>query len=345
MSCKYLKLLSIVLVIVTISVKCNSSESRNQPDISKISTPAPTIRLEQELYKIPVGGTKEGINALIQQDSLLMEMLIKGIMNISDTSKNLEYTYANLDEYLHHPEMAKLNDTIQQIFKDFNQYEKELHLLVKNYQYYFPQEPNVQIFTYTSGFGPRSIYYAPYLGVGLDLYLGEDYPYYTSMGFPNFFIKRLNPENISIDAAINMVQSLKEEPLKRGASLLDMMIYHGKIQYIAAHLLPKRKIREFLYYSEENWEWCMENEKEIWSFFLEGEWLFAKQYINYSKFIEDAPTTMGMPSGAPDRVGRWIGYQIVSRYMKEHPKTTLQQLLDIDSGQEILTLSKYKPGK
>lgn len=345
MMCKYLKIIAIVSILVTISVKCNSSDSRNQPDISKISDPRPTIRLEQELYKIPEGHTAEGINALIDKDSLLMEMFIKGIMNISDTSKDLAYTYATLDEYLHHPEMIKLNDTIQLIFQNFHTYEKELHLLIKNYQYYFPQEQDIQLFTYTSGFGPRSIFYAPYLGVGLDLYLGTDYKYYTSMGFPNFFIKRLKPENIAIDAAINLVQSLKEEPLKRGASLLDMMVYHGKIMYIASYLLPKREIAEFMYYTPEDWQWCVDNEKEIWSFFLEGEWLFAKQYINYSKFIEDAPTTMGMPSGAPDRVGRWVGLQIVQKYMKEYPNTSFQELLDMESGQEILTQSKYKPRK
>lgn len=343
--CKYLKLIPIVFIIIAITVKCNSSDSRNQPDISKISEPIPTLRLEQELYKIPVGATKEGIDTWIENDSLLMEIFIKGIMNISDTSKNLEYTYASMSEYLHHPEMINLNDTIQDIFKDFKKYEEELHLLMKNFKYYFPSEPDIKLFTYTSGFGPRSIYYSPYLGVGLDLYLGTDYKYYSSMGFPNFFIERLKPENIAIDAAINIIQSMREEPLKRGASLLDMMIYHGKIQYIASYLLPKRKIEDFLYYSKEDWQWCVDNEKEIWSFFLEGEWIFNKQYINYSKFIEDAPTTMGMPAGSPDRVGRWVGYQIVEKYMKQYPNTTFQELLDITSGQEILTKSKYKPSK
>jgi uncharacterized protein YjaZ len=71
--------------------------------------------------------------------------------------------------------------------------------------------------------------------------------------------------------------------------------------------------------------------------------LYAKQFMDYRKFIEDGPTTMGMPQGAPDRVGRWVGYQIVKKFMKEKPNMTFQDLIKIESGQEILTASKYKP--
>ena len=85
------------------------------------------------------------------------------------------------------------------------------------------------------------------------------------------------------------------------------------------------------------------NEKEIWAFFIDGEGLYKNQLMDYRKFIDDAPTTMGMPQGAPDRVGKWMGYQIVKKFMKENPDMSFQELINIESGQEVLKASKYKP--
>lgn len=340
---KYLKLYSILLSILAISTFCNPSNDRTQPDISGIDEPIPTLRLEQELYDIPVGETKKGLKSLEMQYPELMYFYYHAVLNISDTQQ--AHIVNVMDEFIHHPQMIHLNDTIQLAFKDFKKHEKELFLLIKNYQYYFPQLPAPQLVTFTSQFGPKSFSYPPYLGVGLDLYLGGDFKYYASLEFPNYFIKRLDPKYIATDAAFNIIQDMREEPLERGAMLLDMMVHYGKIYYIASLLLPKKEMSDFFYYSEDDWNWCKDNEKEIWSFFIDGDWLYTKQYIKYAKFIEDGPTTMGMPQGAPDRVGRWVGYQIVKRFMEKNPDVSPTDLMNITNGQEVLVSSKYKPYK
>ncbi len=343
MTGKYLKIYPILLSFFVLSVCCNTQDSRKQPNIAGIPQPKPTLRLEQLLYQIPEGETFEGLNDLHAQYPELMDFFIHAVMNVSDTSE--VYIVSLMDEFIHHPQMVELYDTIQYAFRDFNQYEEELSLLIRNYQYYFPKHPVPELMTFISQFGPKSFYYPPYLGVGLDLYLGENYKYYASMEFPMYFIKRLQPKYIASDAAFNIAQDLKEEPLKRGATLLDMMIHYGKIYYIASMLLPEKNIQDFFYYDEEQWTWCKDNEKEIWSFFIQDDWLYAKQYIQYAKFIEDGPTTMGMPQGAPDRVGRWTGYQIVLKYMAKHSELSLSDLMQIESGQKILKESGYKPLK
>ncbi|MCZ2393944.1 MAG: hypothetical protein LC105_08825 [Chitinophagales bacterium] len=333
---KYLKFLVILLGVVLFTEQCNSFDEQKQKF-------PPTIRLEQELYQIPKDKTAQGIEQLKEKYPVLMKFYLQAVLEIVDTSQSQEYTMKMMDDFIHHPQMVSLNDTVQLLMKNFSVYEKELHQMLSNYHRYFPQKPIPQLVTYTSQFGPKSFYYEPFLGVGLDLYLGSDFIYYPSVGIPNFIIKRLDSKYLVTDAAFNLIQDMKEEPLKRGAKLLDMMVYYGKIYYIANELLPKREVRDFFYYSPEDWKWCEDNEKEIWSFFIDGSWLYNSLYVNYSKFINDGPTTMGMPQGAPDRVGRWVGYQIVKRYMDKYPNTTLEELMKIDSGQAFLTASKYKP--
>lgn len=343
MTRKYPKLLLILIAISVFVLQCNTSDERSQPDISKIEVNSPTIRLEQELYKIPVGETKQGIEALRAKYPQLLGYYIHAVLNIEDTTKSQIYMLRTVDELIHHPFMINMYDTIQSVYKDFSKYEKELHLAIKNYQYYFPEIPPVQLVTFTAGIGPRNFFDTPYLGIGLDLYLGQDYPYYPSQGLPEFLIKRFIPKYIATDAALSLITGEIVDPLKRGSQLLDMMVYYGKLYYISSYLLPKRPMEDFFNYTHEDLKWCQTNEKEIWSFFIDGEWLYAKQFMDYRKFIDDGPTTMGMPQGAPDRVGRWMGYQIVKKYMKENPNTSFQDLIKMESGQEMLKASKYKP--
>ncbi|HZH68276.1 MAG TPA: hypothetical protein VFD65_03675, partial [Chitinophagales bacterium] len=145
---KYLKLYLILLSILGISTFCNPNSDRIQPDISTIADPQPTLRLEQELYKIPEGKTDKGLKSLEKLYPDLMPFYYYVVMNISDTQRT--HVINVLDEFIHHPVMVELNDTIQLAFKDFDKYEKELFLMLKNYQYYFPEQPAPQLLTYTS---------------------------------------------------------------------------------------------------------------------------------------------------------------------------------------------------
>jgi len=344
MNSKYLKLVSFLLGFMSFCISCKEADRRPQPDTSHIQDPQPAIRLEKELFSIQAGQTAEGLKTIAGKYPELYDFYIKAVLSVIDTSRDQSLLLPAMDDFLHHPQMLELYDTVEIVFGDFRKYEQPFNQLIRNYKYYFPEKPEPRPVTFISQFGPKSFYYEPYLGIGLDLYLGKDYKYYPSVGFPDYFIKRLTQEYMLTDASFNLVQDMIEEPLRRGCQLIDMMVYYGKLYYVASYLLPDKPMKDFFYYSAEDWEWLESNEKEIWSFFIEGEWLYAAQYNQYRKFIEDGPTTLGMPQGAPDRVGRWTGYQMVKQYMERHPKTTLQELLAIEEGQLILSGSKYKPG-
>ena len=63
------------------------------------------------------------------------------------------------------------------------------------------------------------------------------------------------------------------------------------------------------------------------------------------KYIEDRPKTYEIGEKAPGRIGTWLGWQIVNKYMAEKDKTTLPELMGIKSPQKLFKESKYKPGK
>jgi len=59
--------------------------------------------------------------------------------------------------------------------------------------------------------------------------------------------------------------------------------------------------------------------------------------------VNDGPSTVGMPPESPGNVGSWVGWQIVTNYMKNAGENvTLQELLKTKPD-VILAKSKYKP--
>ena len=52
---------------------------------------------------------------------------------------------------------------------------------------------------------------------------------------------------------------------------------------------------------------------------------------------------LGENRDSAPKLGVWMGWQIVRKYMKEHPDVTLQQLMADNDAQKILNQSKYKP--
>jgi hypothetical protein len=59
-------------------------------------------------------------------------------------------------------------------------------------------------------------------------------------------------------------------------------------------------------------------------------------------FIGDGPKTMELGDGSPGHIALFTGRQIIRAYMKKHPKTKLEDLLNLEA-KKILEASGYRP--
>jgi len=81
----------------------------------------------------------------------------------------------------------------------------------------------------------------------------------------------------------------------------------------------------------------------MWAFFIDNKLLYSKDDLSYKKFFNEAPFTTSFSKNSPPRTGSWIGWRIVSAYMKKTKATNLNELIRNNNSQEILTQSGYKP--
>ena len=128
-----------------------------------------------------------------------------------------------------------------------------------------------------------------------------------------------------------------------GKEFLNQMIHQGKSMCYASMMLPETPDSVLLAFSPSELKWCEDNEEQIWSLFIEKKMLFSTDPSHYIKFLGEAPKASGFPEEAPDRIGVWVGWQIVKKYMKKNPDLSLLELIAEKDALKILEQSGYKP--
>ena len=127
------------------------------------------------------------------------------------------------------------------------------------------------------------------------------------------------------------------------SNVLSHMIHHGKLLYALDLLLPDVPDSIKIGYSSQEMRWVVENEKNMWFHFAENDLLYRKEGKQIQKYIGEGPFTPGFPDGSPGKAGRWIGWQIVRKYMESTNPLDLNGLFNQSDAQNILHISKYKP--
>ncbi|MCU0354208.1 MAG: hypothetical protein MUD08_10795 [Cytophagales bacterium] len=80
----------------------------------------------------------------------------------------------------------------------------------------------------------------------------------------------------------------------------------------------------------------------IWAHFVKEKLLFETNHFKKVKYTGDRPYTAEIGRDCPGAIGRWLGWEIVRKYLRENPNVTLPQLLANPDAQDIFTKSKYK---
>jgi len=248
--------------------------------------------------------------------------------------------------------IKKSKDTLQQeIIKEINiaytdtkTINKELKLLYQHLKFYYPKIEVPKIITLISevDYQNRIILRKNLLLIALDCYLGKEHHFYNdiSVYISNDFIR----EQITVDVATEYVKKIIAKPDTR--SFLSQMILYGKRRYLLQQLLPKKTTAEIFSYTPEELKWNTSNESKIWRFFIEKELLYSTDRNLLPRFLYPAPFSkfyMSFDNESPDRVGQFIGYQIVHSFMQNND-VSLQELKDIKS-EIIFNKSQYKPKK
>ncbi len=301
----------------------------------------PDNTLELDISKIDVGLNIERF------DSLFAEAKPSDLPNLKAA-----YPFMFSKRYNDSVWINRINDTLQQqlnieVNKAHGNFEKtqdEIHGLFQHLKYYFKEFKTPRVITVTNDvdYRNKTVVTDSIVLVALDNYLGDNHEFY---GRIHTYVKQnLEPSQIVPDVAEAYAKKRIFQPSRK--TLLDEMVYFGKILYFKDIMLPNISDQVKIGYSIEEFEWAQQNESNIWRHFVERELLFSTDSKLASRFINPAPFSkfnLELDSESPGRLGQYIGWQIVLAYMKNND-LSLQDMLNKDA-EEIFNKSKFKPRK
>ncbi len=249
----------------------------------------------------------------------------------------------NLIDFFSDGYMRELNAMVQTQYPDLASVEKELSKGFQYFKYYYPQTGNFVIYSYISGMDadfPVKILDSN-LVIGLDMFLGAETKVYGMSGFPKYVSHWFTAERIVPEVFSEMAVALMPAQ-DASQDLLHQMVYEGKRLYFMKSMMPHVSDSLLLKYTSSQWEWAVKYEAKLWAMMVENQFLFKTDLQIRKKFLEDAPFTAILDTDAPARLGEFIGYRLVTRYMTK-TQSSLPQLMEFSEAHQILKDSKYKP--
>lgn len=235
----------------------------------------------------------------------------------------------------------KTNRQVQRTFADMRGIQRELSQAFTRIHYLYPELYIPKIYTFVSGFNASVLFLDEGdMAVGLDMYLGSDYPYYNQVVY-NYQKQTMRPECIAGDIVSGYLFAAFPFAAAKGR-LIDNMLYRGKMMYFCSTLLDSPDY-EVMGYTREQWKWCEQNERQVWNRIMDKRDLFKTEQMLLTSYLNDGPFTSEISQEAPPRIGTWIGWRIAESYMEHHPEVSLQDLIADNDAEQILRDSYYKP--
>lgn len=333
--------IGLCLFSFVIATSCGPGDNNNAPDVSGIKVDIKIDRFDQDIFAIDTNNVAVAMDQLHKKYPNLLQLFTENI--IHDQSNPQETAEQALRAFVAEPIVRHLYDTVQQVYGDLRWLEKDLSRMFRYYHYYFPQKPVPKVATIVSEFAVDAFTYGDSLcGIGLDLFLGEDYPAYNPEIFPAYIRRQFKQEYIKVRLAKAVAQNIFEE-MPGGTRLLDLMLYNGKMLYIVDCLLPEVADSMKMGYTSVQLDGCVFNESAIWARLLSQNLLYSSDFEEIRKLVTPSPNAPVLFQEAPGEVGNWLGWQIVKSYMKRYPETSMEALLKMQDAQKFLEGAKYKP--
>lgn len=336
---------AILPFLILIFSACGNQQQA--PKVSDSKLKLDTRRFDRDLAAIDTNHIAAGLKQLQQKYPDFLDFWLDNLMQFningqySDTTTGIR---RDLHTFLTYGDYRGLFDTVARHFPNTEMIDEPLRQGFAYYQHYFPGRSVPKIVYFISGLNSWSAVTVDtsLLGIGLDMFLGEHYPFYRSVGIPDYMLPQLRPEVVPVFAFRAIYENL--HPFTpEGRSLLDMMIQRGKEQYFLSKILPFLSEEDRLGFTKAQLDWCQKSEAGIYNFFVNGNMLYETNWGKILRYVQDGPTAAGMPPQSPGNVGTWLGFQIVRKYAERHPDQDIQAVLAVKDGASMLQQSGYRP--
>lgn len=337
---RIISILSIIFLSIFIQ-SCDQTNNKVLGSKTESSLDIEIKRFEKDLFYMNQEQIDTNIVFLKKKYGEFYNVYFLQIMGFgADNNQGFNYI---VKDFINNSDFKTLVKDCDSIYNEerMKKLESDIELVFENYKEVFPNDTLPQVTTFVSGFSNGIVNTNGYIGIGLDLFLGADYKFYPSLEFPEYLTRRFTPDHLVPTLVKGMVNS-KYEMEPQNQSLIDQMLYQGKLLYFMKLMLPETADSLLIGYTSAEMKWAEENEANIFQL-LVSEDLFSKDVLKYRKYTDEAPYTVNLTADSAPRIAWFAGWKIIDKYMNENKNISIDELMNEKDAQKILSLSKYKP--
>ncbi len=303
-----------------------------EPDVSNIQADIKIERLDHQLQKIT---SYEEMDTFLTENPVFAEYFL-GASGYPDR----RIVTKKFFELMTDPGIDSLFMQVNAVYSDLSNIEHQFEEAFKHLKYYYPETKVPKIQTVVSGILNDLYLSDSLIIIGLDYYLGNDGTYIPDI--PSYIAKRYQKEYMVPQCMMLISANYNMNSSSDQTALADM-IFYGKAYYFTEQMMPGINDTLITGYTAQEDSDIHEFENVIWAGLLENEALYETNHVIKEKFMGERPKVFEIGEKCPGRIGRWIGYRIVSEYMDKHPDVTLQQIMADPEAKKIFMESNYRP--
>jgi hypothetical protein len=325
-------------LVVALCWSCGSDDEKEAcvkaPDVSTVNI---DLKLESYIDTLAAVETKADLVALFTRQPVIRDFIFRR-SEYPDDSVFIREIHARMTN----PYIDTLLAETKRVFGDQSELKREFESAFRNLKAYYPDIKLPVIRTVISGLDTDMFMSDSLIIVGLDYYLGKGAKFRPQMY--EYLLRKYDPEDIvpSVMLVYGIDERLNKTSLKDKTVLADMIAY-GKSFYFAKRMLPCVPDSVLISYTAEEIRGSRKNQDLIWARFIESEVLYSTSHLVKKDYLGERPATLQVGEKCPGRIGQWVGWQIVEKYMSHHPNVTLQQLMATEDAQMLFQESRYKP--
>ena len=248
-----------------------------------------------------------------------------------------------LTSFVMNPDWRAVQQRADSVFGDMGPQRAEFETAIERLLSYFPDSIAPRVVVYNSGFNYGIAPTDSVLGIGVEWFIGPDHKVIDLLApdaFPQYLKERMRPEMLVPSAVKGWLQTHYTRDT-RGEDVLTNLVEIGRVMYLLNTLLIEINPALNFAFTDAQLKWCEDNEFNIWTALVTGQVLYSKKADDVDRLLNDGPFTNGFPRESPGHIGEWIGFRMVSAYMKAHPEVTMAQLFALDDPRVVL--KSYKP--
>ena len=330
-----------VLLFVFIGIAACTGE-RNIPDVSNINVQLEVQRFDKDFFAVDTDHIEASLDILQEEYPVFLKDFL---YNILASPPAIDSTREKVRLFIY--DYKIVYDSVQIKFASTDEIKKQVARGLQFVKHYFPayQLPN-RIITFIGpieGYG-NVLTDSSFL-IGLQSYMGKDFPAYHSdyieAVYPGYITRRFEPSYIAVNCIKNVIDYLYEDK-SSNLPLVYRMIEEGKRLYTLDQLLPETDDSLKTGYTKNQLEGCYDHEALIWNFFVQNDLLFSTDPSQIRDYVTDGPKTEALGDASPGNIGQFVGWQIVKKWMIQHDKNSLNELMQTPAKQ-IFEEAKYKP--